>query len=420
LAAGQGEFAGQDLRHAEFVQGADLLIHDAQYTAAEYPSKIGWGHSPAEYAVKLAQHAHVKTLALTHHDPLRDDDAVDRVVEAIRTGLRAAESRLEVFAAAEGQIVEVEPSRATASGRGAREFEATTPIEPALAERFILLGIADPGIAAVLSDAIHAEGIRAHFFSNIDEARKLIAKDRPSLAILEQDAARIDGMGMCREIRQTKGDDAHQLPVVMVAAQEDSAAGAEAGVTDWLIKPFTASYARTKIRAWVLRSACRWVRASIPNNEEQRMASLRELRILDTEPEERFDRVTRLAAALFDVPMALVSLVDENRQWFKSCLGLSATETPRDAAFCAHVVYSREPMIVADAFQDPRFADNPLVVNEPRIRFYAGYPLILDDGSCIGTLCLLDTRPRTLEGPDLARLHDLADIAMQEIRGLSG
>jgi GAF domain-containing protein len=147
--------------------------------------------------------------------------------------------------------------------------------------------------------------------------------------------------------------------------------------------------------------------------------SLRELNILDTEPEERFDRITRIAAALFDVPMAIISLVDENRQWFKSCAGSNTKETSRDAAFCAHVVYNREPMIVPDALQDVRFADNPQVINEPRIRFYAGYPLMLDDGSCIGTLCLLDTRPRTVEGSDLERLHDLADMVLREISGLA-
>ena len=113
--------------------------------------------------------------------------------------------------------------------------------------------------------------------------------------------------------------------------------------------------------------------------------------------------------------MALISLVDEERQWFKSCVGLSAKETSRDASFCAHVVYSQTPMIVADTFQDIRFADNPLVINEPRIRFYAGYPLILNDGSCIGTLCLLDTRPRSLRRSDIERLHDLADIALQQL-----
>jgi DNA-binding response OmpR family regulator len=267
-----------------------------------------------------------------------------------------------------------------------------TPIESALSDQAVLLSVTDSGMAAVLSDAIGAEGMRANFFSGIEEAQKLLAKDRPSLVILEHDRVRIDGMRICRAIRQTEGDPARRLSVIIVAAQEDPAAGAAAGVTDWLIKPFSSSYARTKIRAWVLRTACRWMRAAIPDDEEQRIASLRRLRILDTEPEERFNRVTRLAAALFDVPMALISLVDENRQWFKSCVGLNAKETPRDAAFCAHVVYSREPMIVTDTFQDARFADNPLVINERRIRFYAGYPLILDDGSCIGTLCLLDTR----------------------------
>ena len=416
LAGGQGDIAGQDLRHAEFINGADLLIHDAQYTAAEYPSKIGWGHSSAEYAVKLAQHAQVKRLALTHHDPLRDDEAVDRVLAGIRDGLQITASPLQVFAAVEGEIVEVQPSRSKPSERSVAEFSAVAPIEPALAERSVLLGVADPSMAAVLSEAIRAEGIRFNFFSAIDEARKLISKDHPSLVILEDDEAGVDGMANCRAIRQIKD---HETPVVMVAAQEDPGAGAATGVSDWLIKPFTSSYARTKIRAWVLRTECRWIRATIPDDEERRIASLRELKILDTEPEERFDRITRLAAALFNVPMAVISLVDKDRQWFKSCLGLNAKETPRDAAFCAHVVYSREPMIVPDAFQDVRFADNPVVINEPRIRFYAGYPLMLDDGSCIGTLCLLDTRPRTLEGPDLERLHDLAGIALREILGLT-
>ena len=160
------------------------------------------------------------------------------------------------------------------------------------------------------------------------------------------------------------------------------------------------------------------MRAAIPDDEERRIASLRELSILDGKPENRFDRITRLAAALFNVPIALVSLVDVNRQWFKSSYGIDTKETSRDAAFCAHVVHSRAPMVIRDTFQDSRFADNPLVVDEPRIRFYAGYPLILENGSCVGTLCLLDTRPRWLEGPDLARLHDLADIALQELRGM--
>jgi len=417
LAAGEGDIGEQDLRHAEFFRDADLLIHDAQFTAAEYPAKIGWGHSSAEYAVRLARHAGVKRLALTHHDPMRDDDGIDRLVEGIRARLQREASPLEVFAAFEGQSVEVEPSLATTGRRAGREFAATTPVEPALVERSVLLGIANPELAATLAEAIRALGIRVQFFSDVEEARKLIVKDAPSLAMIEHDPPTIDAISACRALRRNGGVHEHQLPVVVIAAREDTRAGAAAGVTDWLIKPFKSSYARAKIHAWVLRTECRWVRASIPSDEERRIAALRGTGVLDTAPEERFDRITRLAAALFNVPIALVSLVDEDRQWFKSCYGLDAKETPRDAAFCAHVVYDREPIIVPDAFQDARFADNPLVVNDPRIRFYAGCPLILDDGSCVGSLCIIDTRPRSVEETDLERLRDLAALTVRELNG---
>jgi phosphoribosyl 1,2-cyclic phosphodiesterase/DNA-binding response OmpR family regulator len=415
LATGQGEITGQDERYALFIKGADLLIHDAQYTAQEYPAKIGWGHSSVEYAVRIGHHAGVKRLALTHHDPLKDDEAIDRVVENIRVRLSDHPSSLEVFAAAEGQAVQVEPCPGKVSEHSTGEFQATTPIEPALVERSVLLGIADPNLTAVLSEAIRAEGIPAKFVSDGDAARKLILKHRPSLVILEHDVPRIDGMEICRAIRRDLVVDDTKLPIIMVAAREEQLAGTATGVTDWLIKPFTSSYARTKVRAWVLRAACQWIKASLPEDEDCRLASLRELRILDTEPEERFDRITRLAAAVFDVPIALVSLVDKDRQWFKSCYGISAKETPREVSFCAHVVYKRETMLVSDTLSDPRFADNPLVVNEPRIRFYVGCPLLLADGSCVGTLCLIDTRARSLEGTDVGLLQDLRDLTVQEL-----
>ena len=132
LATGQGEITGQDLRHAEFVSHADLLIHDAQFTAEEYPAKIGWGHSTVEYVVKLSKYAEVKRTALTHHDPLRDDDAIDRLLASIRATLRANASSLDVFAAAEGQVAEVAPSPEKGPARHAGDFQAQTPIEPAL------------------------------------------------------------------------------------------------------------------------------------------------------------------------------------------------------------------------------------------------------------------------------------------------
>jgi DNA-binding response OmpR family regulator/ribonuclease BN (tRNA processing enzyme) len=271
LGCGHGEITGQDLRHAEFVNRADLLIHDAQYTAEEYPAKVGWGHSSVEYAVKLGQYAQVKRVALTHHDPLRDDDAIDRVLARIRAKLRENASSLDVFAAVDGQVVELAQFSETGSTGPAGEFQAETPIAPALAESSVLLGIADRKMAAALSEVIRTEGIDLELFSDTDEARKLIANDRPSLAILEHDPPRVDGMETCRTIRQQENDQ-EQLPVVMVAAQEDQASGAAVGVTDWLIKPFTDAHARTKIRAWVLRSACQRMRGAIPEDAEGGLA----------------------------------------------------------------------------------------------------------------------------------------------------
>jgi phosphoribosyl 1,2-cyclic phosphodiesterase/DNA-binding response OmpR family regulator len=414
LAGGEGEITGQDLRHLEFIRGADLLIHDAQYTADEYPDKVGWGHSPVEYAVRLSQEAGVKRLALTHHDSLRDDDAVDRLVESARANLSGRGSSLEIFAAAEGQAIKLDHPAGASRGHPDRQFTATAAVEPELVERSVLLHVADPATAAALSNAIRAEGLRPQFISNIHDLERLISDHRPALAVIEHDPPRVDGMAMAQALRQAEGQES-DLPVVIVAAKEDAAAGSAAGVTDWLIKPFSESFTRTKVRAWVLRTACHWMRAAVPEDEEERLASLQALKILDTGQEDRFDRVTRLAAALFNVPVALVSLVDANRQWFKSRHGLDATETSRDASFCAHVVYDRQPIIVPDTFQDSRFADNPLVLGEPRIRFYAGAPLILQNGSCVGSLCLIDTRPRFMGESDLARLHDLTELAVQEL-----
>ncbi|UMZ14687.1 sensor domain-containing diguanylate cyclase [Pseudomonas sp. MPFS] len=154
---------------------------------------------------------------------------------------------------------------------------------------------------------------------------------------------------------------------------------------------------------------------SKPNNEALRIQSLRALNVLDTPPEERFDRLTRLAKRLFNVPIALVSLVDGDRQWFKSCMGLDASETPRDISFCGHAILGDQILTVCDAEQDVRFHDNPLVVGDPGIRFYAGCPLTVANGSKLGTLCLIDVKPRDLDDEERALLRDLARMAEQEL-----
>ncbi|MDP4528507.1 ATP-binding protein [Alkalimonas delamerensis] len=156
----------------------------------------------------------------------------------------------------------------------------------------------------------------------------------------------------------------------------------------------------------------------LPDNETQRLQALQQLAVLDTEAEERFDRLTRLARRLFDVPIALITLVDADRQWFKSRQGLDACETGRDISFCGHAILQPDVFVVPDASKDDRFADNPLVTGAPHIRFYAGAPLRTASGYRIGTLCVIDRRPRVLDQEAQHALRDLADCVERELNTL--
>ena len=157
--------------------------------------------------------------------------------------------------------------------------------------------------------------------------------------------------------------------------------------------------------------------APMPADEDERLAALRELLLLDTPPEERFDRLARLAAEQLDTPIALLTLVDGQRQWFKSRMGLEATETPREISFCGHAILKNELFVVEDASRDPRFADNPLVTGDPHIRFYAGAPLSAPGGHRIGTLCVIDTVPRTLGTVERSILDALRRLANETLAG---
>jgi diguanylate cyclase (GGDEF)-like protein len=160
------------------------------------------------------------------------------------------------------------------------------------------------------------------------------------------------------------------------------------------------------------------IKPEIPENETKRLHALRTLKILDSSNDERFDRVTRMAKRIFGVSISLVSLIDKDRQWFKSKQGLEATETPRDISFCAHAINQSGLFIIPNASEDERFFDNPLVTSEPYIRFYAGCPLRIRNGLNIGTLCLMDQTPRVMDDEDQQFLKDLGAMIEQEIASI--
>lgn len=159
----------------------------------------------------------------------------------------------------------------------------------------------------------------------------------------------------------------------------------------------------------------------IPDNEKARLEALRRYRVMDTAPERAFDDVTKLASYICGTPMALVTLIDKDRQWFKAKIGLASSETPRDIAFCAHTIHQAKLMIVENAVEDERFRSNPYVTGDPHVRFYAGAPLLTSEGYGLGSLCVLDQKPRQLNSEQIAALEALSRtiVTALELRRVS-
>ena len=154
------------------------------------------------------------------------------------------------------------------------------------------------------------------------------------------------------------------------------------------------------------------MKTPVPDSETERLAALKAYRILDTESEQSYDDITTLAAHICGVPITMISLVDETRQWFKSRVGMPQPQTPREIAFCAHAIFRHEPFLVRDAKKDPRFADNPLVTGEPHIRFYAGFPLVNPEGLALGALCVIDRKPHQLSAEQEKAMQALSRQVM--------
>jgi hypothetical protein len=390
---------GQDEAHSDFLRGADLVIHDAQYTGAEYATKAGWGHSTFEYAVAVCERAGVRQLALTHHDPLRDDEAVDRLLTEAR-GRLSYHTQLEVIAAAEGMTLRFERAE-TEPGR------EPTPSEPSeqhalITSQTVLVVSADEAFSEKIGAAAGDEGLAIQRVATVQEAVSSCASALPPLIV-------VDGGLPLEGVAPLTGSST-AVPILVIGGKGSS----PTGNVEHIAASFSREYLRSRMRTWLMRGKYASVPAAIPEGEANRMAALHSLRLLDTPPEERFDRLTRIASKLFNAPISLITLVDEDRQWFKSRVGLELGETPRHMSFCSHAVADDAPLIVHDALQDKRFAQNPLVVGSPRIRFYAGVPVHVN-AEPVGTLCLIDTKPRAPSADELQLLKDLASLVQSEL-----
>ncbi len=405
-----------DDAHARFVAGADLLIHDAQYLGAEYPDHVGWGHSTVEYVVDLARRAGVHRVALYHHDPSRTDEQIDELLELARAHARAAGYDGEILAATEGRTVAVRGDRP-------KPMRPGTPVDSAVTSalgsysKLAVVCARTQEIAERLADAARAEHLEVVATADLREAFAAVSSREPGIVLIEaiDDDRDFDLVAAIRGLGTSNGS---RVPIIMVGRTESRwrPDADETRITEWLVWPASPFFLRTKLRAWLLRRSSRWQNAPLPDDEPQRIEALHRLGVLDTEPEPRFDRHADEIRSTLDVPVALVSLVDADRQWFKSHRGVDVVETPREMSLCAHAILGDDVLQVEDTLADPRFADNPLVAGEPRFRFYAGMPLTLDDGSRVGTLCVADYRPRHLDDDQLAALRRVAASVTTELQ----
>ncbi len=256
---------GGDALHRDFVRDADLLIHDAQYTAAEYPNKIGWGHSTVEYVTDIAVTSKVRHLALYHHDPMRDDDAVDNLVRIARGRAEGAETALRVSAAAEGATIELRgPTQTNYSQEGSSSGLADLTND--LSRELVMIAGVAASESAMLMASARAEGVSSVALSSADEALASIKQRWPSLILLGADfpGDPNDPVVLCERIRALPNARSKETPIIVLTDDVRLGVVSSKAVTEWLQRPFSMQYARARIRAWLTRSICRWRRADVP------------------------------------------------------------------------------------------------------------------------------------------------------------
>lgn len=461
-----------DHSHAQFFRDVDILFHDAQYLYSEYSPESGamskefWGHSTIEYVVEVAFYANVKKLLLFHHDPQRNDDQMDDLVIYARKKAQELEKQfgdhmasfgigprvpMEVIGSKEGDVYELDPfivmedddidyyplhrhKRRTSvdSVSSAGSSIMTTNFD----NQIVLLGFCrtDP---VSICDVLNSKTFDVTVVQESSDVLQFAKSKQPSVIILDEILIGSTAFEVCEEIRNM-GAWGEYVNLIIIAAPKSDVIDIEdeisvstkanvqlildrLNVGEYIQGAFTPSYLLTRIQVSLLRMPLRWRRAPLASREPQRLLALQNTGLLDSIPEERFDRITRLCSAMFNAPVTAVSLIDNDRQWFKSNVGLPGlTETPRDHAFCAHTVLQDDIMVVPDAMQDERFADNPFVDGAPNIRFYAGCPIRVsssngEDKFPIGTLCIIDYKPRDLCEEEVRALKDFGAMVEREI-----
>ena len=404
-----------DDAHAEFAADADLLIHDAQYVADEYEARRGWGHSTIEYVVDVARAASVGQVALFHHDPSRTDDQLDRALDDARERAVRAGYGGTIVAAAEGMQIEARRDHDLIR-RSAYPIRPAVQSAVTIHSKSVVICAPDADVAATLTRAAEAEGLAVSSLPVLRDAYEEARLTEPGIVLVE--AVDDDGgFDIVAAIRNGLGAYGRTVPIILVGRTSARwrPDALETGITEWLVWPAREFLIRTKMRAWLLRRAVRWRHAPLPSDEEHRLAALHALGVLDTDPEERFDVLANEIQADLAVPTAFVTLVDADRQWFKSAVGVDVDEIPREMSVCAHAILGDDVMEVPDLLDDPRFAENPAVSGPPYLRFYAGMPLIVADGSRVGTLCVGDQRPRTLTPDERGRLRAVAARVVAEL-----
>jgi CheY-like chemotaxis protein len=298
------------------------------------------------------------------------------------------------------------------------ELDADGVVKPSR----ILLAISDKAERVKFNDILVEARFSVQIANDGAAALGILAQDPPDALVVGLRLPILDGRQVVHAARTVVG--LVDIPIIVIApagTEQETSDLLSQGVDDVLHEPIDSGKFRSRVTA-VMRGRGLWaeteevMRPLIPQDEAERLIEFRLSAAVDSDPEERFDKISRMAQRVFKVPFAGISFVEDERQWFKSKVGLPIPDSARDLSFCGHAITSDQVLVVEDAALDPRFAQNPIVLEDPHIRFYAGQPVKGPGGHNVGTLCIMDKVPREFSDEDLSTLSDLGEMVEKEFK----